>query len=60
LSFNANDKPEDAAHWSFLQAIASNAVIKYNKLQSRMNIRELKSHYSEASLVGMLHFEFFN
>jgi len=51
---NANDKPEDAAHWSFLQAIASNAVIKYNKLQSRMNIRELKSHYSEASLVGML------
>ena len=50
----SNPKTEDATHWSFLQAIAHNAVIKYNKLQSRMNIRELKSHYSEASLVSML------
>jgi DNA topoisomerase-1 len=47
-------KTDDATHWSFFQAIAPNAVIKYNKLQSRMNIRELKSHYSEASLVSML------
>jgi DNA topoisomerase-1 len=37
-----------------MQAIAPGSVIKYNKLQSRMNVRELKSHYSEASLVGML------
>ena len=43
-----------AAHWSFFQAIVPNSVIKYNKLQSRMHIRELKSHYSEASLVSML------
>ena len=49
-------KPDDsvAARWSFFQAIAPNAAIKYNKLQSRMHLRELKSHYSEASLVSML------
>ena len=49
-------KPDDsvAARWSFFQAIAPNAAIKYNKLQSRMHMRELKSHYSEASLVSML------
>ena len=45
---------EAAARWSFFQAVAPNATIKYNKLQSRMHLRELKSHYSEASLVGML------
>ena len=50
----SQSKTDDATHWSFFQAIAPNAVIKYNKLQSRMNIRELKSHYSEASLVSML------
>jgi DNA topoisomerase-1 len=43
-----------AARWSFFQAVAPNATIKYNKLQSRMHLRELKSHYSEASLVSML------
>ena len=49
-------KPDDsvAANWSFFQAIVPGSVIKYNKLQSRMHIRELKSHYSEASLVSML------
>jgi DNA topoisomerase-1 len=48
-------KPDDsAAHWSFFQAIVPDSAIKYNKLQSRMHVRELKSHYSEASLVGML------
>ena len=47
--------PDDATNgWALLQAVAPNALIKYNKLQSRMNIRELKSHYSEASLVSML------
>jgi DNA topoisomerase-1 len=50
----SNPKTEDATHWSFFQAIAPNTVIKYNKLQSHMNIRELKSHFSEASLVSML------
>jgi DNA topoisomerase-1 len=45
---------EDASNWSFFQAIVPGSVIKYNKLQSRMHIRELKSHYSEASLVSML------
>jgi len=43
-----------AAHWSFFQAIVPDSAIKYNKLQSRMHVRELKSHYSEASLVSML------
>ena len=48
-------KPDDATKsWSFLQAVVPNSVIKYNKLQSRMHVRELKSHYSEASLVSML------
>lgn len=49
-------KPDEtaAAHWAFFQAIASGSGIKYNKLQSRMHVRDLKSHYSEASLVSML------
>jgi DNA topoisomerase-1 len=54
---NHKNKSDDAvtqAHWSFLQAIAPGSVIKYNKLQSRMTIRDVKSHYSEASLVSML------
>ena len=51
-------KPDDAPNtnnsWSLLQAIAPDSVIKHNKLQSRMHLRDLKSHYSEASLIGML------
>ena len=48
-------KTDDATNsWSLLQAIVPDSGIKYNKLQSRMHIRDLKSHYSEASLVGML------
>jgi DNA topoisomerase-1 len=43
-----------AARWSLLQAIVPDSGIKYNKLQSRMHLRDLKSHYSEASLVSML------
>ena len=52
----SNPKPDDsvAARWSFFQAIAPNTTMKYNKLQSRMHVRDLKSHYSEASLVSML------
>jgi len=45
---------DSAARWSFFQAVAPNTTIKYNKLQSGMHLRELKSHYSEASLVSML------
>jgi DNA topoisomerase-1 len=45
----------DATHcWALLQSVAPDSGIKYNKLQSRMHIRELKSHYSEASLVSLL------
>jgi len=48
-------KPDDAASgWLLLKAVAPNSVIKPNKLQSRMQVRELKSHFSEASLVSML------
>ena len=50
------DAPSDdsVARWSLLQAIVPDSVIKYNKLLSRMHLRDLKSHYSEASLIGML------
>jgi DNA topoisomerase-1 len=48
-------KTDDATNgWLLLQSIAPNSVIKPNKLQSRMQVRELKSHFSEASLVSML------
>jgi DNA topoisomerase-1 len=40
--------------WSFLQAVVPDSGIKYNKLQSRMHLHDLKSHYSEASLVSVL------
>jgi DNA topoisomerase-1 len=50
------NKSDDAATngWALLQVIAPGSAIKYNKLQSRMTVRDLKSHYSEASLVSML------
>ena len=48
-------KTDDATNgWLLLQSIAPNSAIKPNKLQSRMQVRELKSHFSEASLVSML------
>jgi DNA topoisomerase-1 len=54
-------KPDDANNvnnatnrWMLLQAIVPDSTIKYNKLQSAMHVRDLKSHYSEASLVSML------
>lgn len=54
-------KPDDATNatnatsrWMLLQAIVPDSTIKYNKLQSGMQVRDLKSHYSEASLVSML------
>jgi len=54
----ALSKTDDAANatnrWMLLQAIVPDSAIKYNKLQSGMQVRELKSHYSEASLVSML------
>ena len=53
-----NNKPKSdnatTNSWALLQSIVPDSAIKYNKLQSRMNIIELKSHYSEASLVSML------
>jgi len=51
----SQSKSDDAVNrWMLLQAIVPNSVIKYNKLQSRMQVRDLKSHYSEASLVSVL------
>lgn len=51
----SQSKTDDATSgWLLLQSIAPNSVIKPNKLQSRMQVRELKSHFSEASLVSML------
>jgi DNA topoisomerase-1 len=50
-----SDAAADATNrWMLLQAIVPDSTIKYNKLQSAMQVRELKSHYSEASLVSML------
>jgi DNA topoisomerase-1 len=49
------DAAADATNrWMLLQAIVPDSTIKYNKLQSAMQVRDLKSHYSEASLVSML------
>ena len=51
----SQSKPDDATNgWLLLKSIVPNSVIRPNKLQSRMQLRELKSHFSEASLVGML------
>ena len=51
----ANAPSDDSVpRWSLLQAIVPDSVIKYNKLLSRMHLRDLKSHYSEASLISML------
>jgi len=53
-SDDANNAANATNRWMLLQAIVPDSTIKYNKLQSAMQVRELKSHYSEASLVSML------
>ena len=54
-ALSKTDAATDATNrWMLLQAIVPDSAIKYNKLQSAMQVRELKSHYSEASLVSML------
>ena len=51
---DANNANNATNRWMLLQAIVPDSVIKPNKLQSGMQVRDLKSHYSEASLVSML------
>ena len=50
----SNPADDSATRWSLLQAIVPDSIMRYNKLQSRAHMRDTKSHYSEASLVGTL------
>jgi len=44
----------DSTNWEFFNSFECETIIKYNKLQSQMMIRNIKSHYSEASLISTL------
>ena len=40
--------------FQFLQAIKNNSIVNYNKIASKVSIKDLKSHYTEAKLVQLL------
>ena len=40
--------------FQFLQAIKNNSIVNYNKIVSKVSIKDLKSHYTEAKLVQLL------
>lgn len=40
--------------YSFMNNIKQNSIVKYNKITCSMNIKQKKSHYTEASLVKLL------
>ena len=40
--------------YTFLQNIKNNSIVHYNKVISKVSIKDLKSHYTEAKLVQLL------
>jgi len=40
--------------FQFLQTIKNNAIVNYNKITSKVSVKDLKSHYTEAKLVQLL------
>lgn len=40
--------------FQFLQTIKNNAIVHYNKIISKVSVKDLKSHYTEAKLVQLL------
>lgn len=41
-------------HYNYLQNIKKNSVIPYNKIKATVTMNELKSHYTEATLIKIL------
>jgi len=44
----------DSKEFQYLQTIKQNQVIKYNKVNSKVTIKNIKMHYTEARLVQLL------
>jgi len=40
--------------YQFLQAIKNNSIVNYNKILSKVSVKDTKSHYTEAKLVQLL------
>ena len=40
--------------YTFIQTIKANNEINYNKINSKVTLKDLKSHYTEAKLVQLL------
>ena len=40
--------------FQFLQTIKNKAIVQYNKITSKVSVKDLKSHYTEAKLVQLL------
>ena len=45
---------EESKEYSYLKTIKQDSKINYNKITSKMTMKELKMHYTEAKLVQML------
>jgi DNA topoisomerase-1 len=41
-------------HYHYLQNIKKNSILPYNKIKSTVTMNELKSHYTEATLIKLL------
>lgn len=45
---------EECKEYAYLKTIKQDSIINYNKITSKMTMKELKSHYTEAKLVQLL------
>jgi DNA topoisomerase-1 len=45
---------EECKEYAYLKTIKQDSIIAYNKITSKMTMKELKSHYTEAKLVQLL------
>jgi len=45
---------EECKEYAYLKTIKQDSLINYNKITSKMTMKELKSHYTEAKLVQLL------
>ena len=48
------DYEEECKEYAYLKTIKQDSELSYNKITSKMTLKELKSHYTEAKLVQLL------
>ena len=51
---NSHKDEDNSKDFIFLQTLKPNSIMKYKKIISKVSMKELKSHYTEAKLVHLL------